>query len=92
MPEIRGYLSREGISQGLCVWCGRSSTSRMIAPGRGGIEVPLHALCAASIIVAYRRASTLRIPPPRLREYAERVQRIGAGPRVIEAGEDEGQD
>jgi hypothetical protein len=83
MPEIRGYLSREGIVQGACVLCEQPSSSRMVAPGLGGIEVPLHVLCAARIVRAYGLArSGLPLPPGLHRMmsgYAERVQRIGAG-------------
>lgn len=93
MPEIRGFLSREGLSQGDCLWCGGPSTSRMVAPGlEGSPEVPLHALCAASIILAYRKWERLGIVSGRLRVYAERVQQVGAGPRRIEAGHAQGED
>lgn len=81
MPEIRGSLSRDGTVKGTCCWCGTSSTSSGIAPGMGGVEIPLHVLCAAAIIRAFRlwQERGIDAPPWALRglsDYAGRVQEV----------------
>lgn len=83
MATIIGSLSRSGEIQGPCVWCGRPSTSRAEAPGIGR-EVPIHLLCCAAVIRAFRLWQERGIDAPAddlrmLSDYAGRVRALGPG-------------
>lgn len=59
MPlEIRGTfpLRPQPSDYRRCVWCQTGTTTLMETPGRSDLgAVPLHAICAAEIIEAFRR-------------------------------------
>jgi hypothetical protein len=75
--EITGILSRDGVNQGDCVWCGKASTSRAFARGLNA-EVPCHLLCCAAIIRAAREWMRTGEASPALLAYRERLGRIQA--------------
>lgn len=82
MPEIKGSLSRDGTVKGVCVWCSRPSTSEAEAPGIGRV-LPLHVLCAAAVISAYRAWEYSGRMTPALLAYMDRIE----PPSLLEIGE-----
>lgn len=82
---IQGTLSRDGISQGACIWCGRDATSRAFAPGIG-MEVPVHILCCAVIVRQARIYVERGIASPEWTAYAGRLEAYRDG-RLLEAGD-----
>jgi len=82
---IHGSLSRSGISQGPCIWCGKDATSRALAPGIG-MEVPVHILCCAVIVRHARVWIDTGIAAPEWTAYAGRLEAYRDG-RLLEAGD-----
>lgn len=68
MPTIRGWLGplRPALSDWHpCVWCTYPTTTMMATPGRPDVgALPLHAVCAALIIFAYREQTAGRLLEP----------------------------
>lgn len=76
MPTLSGgmdVLGREPPEP--CRWCGEPTLTRLAPMGSVQGPIPLHALCGAEVIVAYRDLRAGVLAP----ELADRLRQLGAG-------------
>lgn len=84
MPEITGAAFTG--SWAPCSWCGEPTDSLADTPGRPDLgRIPMHIICAAAVIVAYRRG---RVGGPEGARFREVLARLEAGrPLELRSGE-----